>query len=44
MPDGNGLIKTGEIKFVRKPVNPFFQFIWYTLRSGVADIVGFPPE
>lgn len=44
MQDGNGLIKTGEIKFVRKPVNPFFQFIWYTLRSGVADIVGFPPE
>ena len=44
MPDGNGLIKTGEIKFVRKPINPFFQFIWYALRSGVADIVGFPPE
>jgi hypothetical protein len=44
MPDEKSLIKMGEIKFVRKPVNPFFQFVWYALRSGVADIVGFPPE
>jgi hypothetical protein len=44
MPDGKGLIKTGEIKFVRKPVNTFFQFVWFALRSGVADLVGFPPE
>jgi hypothetical protein len=44
MPDEKSLIKTGEIKFVRKPVNPFFQFVWFALRSGVADIVGFPPE
>ena len=43
MPDGKGLIKTGEIKFVRKPVNTFFQFVWFALRSGVADLVGFPP-
>jgi hypothetical protein len=44
MPDEKGLIKTGEIKFVRKPVNTFSQFVWFALRSGVADLVGFPPE
>jgi hypothetical protein len=44
MPDEYGLIKTGEIKFVRKPANPFLQFVWFALRSGVGDIVGFPPE
>lgn len=44
MPDADGLIKTGEIKSVRKPANPFLQFVWLALRSGVGDIVGFPPE
>ena len=44
MPDADGLIKKGEIKFVRNPANPFLQFVWFALRSGVGDIVGFPPE
>jgi hypothetical protein len=44
MPDGKGLIKTGEIKYARDPEDYFFQFIWFAVRNGIADVVGFPKK
>ena len=44
MPDEEGLIKIGEIKYARKPTDYFFQFLWFALRGGVADVLGFPRE
>lgn len=41
MPDKKGLMKIGEIKYTRKPDEPFIQFVWFALRSGVGDVVGF---
>ncbi len=44
MPDENGLMKIGQIKYMRNAQDYFLQFVWFALRSGVADLVGFPPE
>ncbi len=44
MPDENGSIKIGEIKYTRNPDDYFFQYLWFALRNGVADVVGFPRE
>ena len=44
MPDEKGLIKIGEIKYERKPTDYFLQFLWFALRDGVADVLGFPRE
>jgi hypothetical protein len=44
IPDEEGLIKIGEIKYTRKPADYFFQFLWFALRGGVADVLGFPRE
>jgi hypothetical protein len=44
MPDDKGTMKIGETKYTRNPDDYFFQFIWFALRNGVADIVGFPPK
>jgi len=41
IPDKNGLLKIGEIKYSRNPDDYFFQFVWFALRSGVGDVVGF---
>ena len=41
VPDKSGSIKTGEVKYVRKPDQLFFEFSWFALRSGVGDVVGF---
>ena len=41
IPDENGLMKTGEINYTRNPGEYFFQYLWLSLRSGVADVVGF---
>ena len=41
MPDKNGLMKIGEIRYTRKPGDTFIQFIWFALRNGVGDVVGF---
>ena len=43
MPDENGSMKIGETNYTRNPDDYFFQFVWFALRNGVADIVGFPP-
>jgi hypothetical protein len=41
MPDKSGSLKIGVVKFTRKPDEPFTQFIWFALRSGVGNVVGF---
>lgn len=43
MPDEKGSIKIGKTNYIRHPDDYFFQFIWFALRNGVADVVGFPP-
>ncbi len=37
----SGLIRLGKVKYLRQRDDPFFRFVWFALRSGVADIVGF---
>ena len=44
VPDEKGLMKIGEIKYTRNPTDYFLQFVWFALRGGVADVVGFPRE
>jgi len=41
MPDKSGSIKIGEVKYTRKPDDTFLQLLWFSLRSGVGDVVGF---
>ncbi len=41
VPDKTGAMKIGVIKFTRKPDEPFIQFVWFALRSGVGNVVGF---
>ena len=44
IPDENGLLKIGEIDYVKQPDNTFLQFLWISLRGGVADVAGFPKQ
>ena len=44
MPDEKGLMKVGETKYTRSPDDYFLQFVWFALRNGLADVVGFPPR
>ena len=37
----NGSLKIGEIKYTRDPDDYFLQFVWFALRSGLGDVVGF---
>lgn len=41
LPDEKGSMKIGEINYKRNPGDHFFQFLWFALRSGVGDVVGF---
>ena len=42
MPDEKGLMKIGEIKYTRNPKDYFFNFLWFALRNGIADVLGLP--
>lgn len=42
--DTKGVVKIGKIRYRRKSDDYFLQFVWFALRSGVADIVGFTPK
>jgi len=44
MLDKNGSMKIGEISHTKKPGEHFFHFIWFALKSGVGDVVGFPSD
>ncbi len=39
MPDNS--MKIGVVKYTRQRDDPFFKFVWFALRSGVGDVVGF---
>lgn len=41
LPDEKGLMKIGEINYNRDPGDYFFQYLWFSLRSGIGDVVGF---
>jgi hypothetical protein len=41
MADKSDSIKIGEVKFTQMPDQPFFNFAWFALRSGIQDEVGF---
>ena len=40
-PDGEGVVKTGEILYTKKTGDFFVEFLWFALRSGIGNIVGF---
>ena len=37
----SGLMKIGKVNYTRKPDDTFLQLVWFSLRSGVGDVVGF---
>lgn len=41
MPGTSGSVQLGKVKYLRQHGDPFFGFIWFALRSGLADVVGF---
>src|SRR5664279_1459380 len=41
MPDKSGSMKIGEVKYTRKRDDTFIQLVWFSLRSGLGDVVGF---
>jgi hypothetical protein len=41
MPDKSGSIRIGVIKYRRKPDDTFFQFVWFALRGGILNVIGF---
>jgi hypothetical protein len=36
-----GSMKIGAVKYTRQPDDPFIQFEWFALRTGVRDVLGF---
>ncbi|MBI3258931.1 MAG: hypothetical protein HYZ54_05590 [Ignavibacteriae bacterium] len=42
--DKNGNLKLGKIRYTRKPGDTFIQVVWFSVRSGVADVIGFPQK
>lgn len=38
-PEASGSWKEGEVDYTRKPEEPFQQFLWFALRTGVMDII-----
>jgi hypothetical protein len=41
MPDKSGSMKIGKVNYTRKADDTFLQLVWFSLRSGVGDVVGF---
>jgi hypothetical protein len=41
MPDEKGLMKIGKIEYTRNRDDYYLQFMWFALRGGVGDVVGF---
>ncbi|MGA2091674.1 MAG: hypothetical protein ABSH12_09485 [Endomicrobiales bacterium] len=39
MADTKTPFKTAKIEYIRKPQNTFLQFLWFSLRSGVLDVL-----
>jgi hypothetical protein len=41
VPNKSGSMKIGAVNYTRQPDDPFIQFAWFALRTGVRDVVGF---
>ncbi|MBA4312590.1 MAG: hypothetical protein C0417_08160 [Chlorobiaceae bacterium] len=41
IPDKLDSMKIGEVKYMRKSDETFFEYAWFALRSGIGDVVGF---
>ncbi len=41
LPNEKDSMKIGEINYLRNPGDYFFQYLWFSLRSGIGDVVGF---
>jgi hypothetical protein len=41
VPDKSGSIRVGTVNYIRKPDDSFIQVVWYSLRTGVQNVVGF---
>jgi hypothetical protein len=41
IPNKKGVLAIGQVQYVRKRDDPFFRFVWFALRSGLKDVVGF---
>jgi hypothetical protein len=41
MPEASGQMKIGTVKYIKKKYDTFVQLVWFSLRSGMADVVGF---
>jgi hypothetical protein len=39
--DKSGAMRLGSVKYTRKSDDTFIQFVWFALRSGVGNVVGF---
>ncbi len=44
VPNEEGNMKIGDCKYTRYPDDYFTQYVWFALRNGVADVVGFPKK
>lgn len=40
-PEKSGEVREGRVEYVRKPDDPFFKFVWFSLRGGLGKVVGF---
>jgi hypothetical protein len=36
-----GSMKIGRVNYTRQPDDPFIQYAWFSLRTGVRDVLGF---
>lgn len=41
IPDESGRMKIGAVAYSRTSNDTFFQFLWYSLRTGLQDVIGF---
>ena len=41
MPDKSGSIRIGDVKYEQRRDDTFLQLVWFSLRSGIGDVVGF---
>ena len=41
VPDKSGSLKIGKVDFSRKRDTTFLQFLWFSIRSGVKDVIGY---
>ncbi|MGB2867645.1 MAG: hypothetical protein WBD36_04295 [Bacteroidota bacterium] len=41
LPDQSGSLRIGVVRYTRERDDPFVRFVWFALRTGVRDVVGF---